>query len=179
MSTVPRRPTKNNASKTFRGELLRVLPVESLPDKVSWDWHAWAMRLYLPLTLTELSADSPPTRDGLTASTDVPESEGSLLEEVLEETLQEAAFVSLELARSLNAPPCRVVAVGDVPAGRTQFSDWGEVQSLMRDGSEGQELARQVFTATQQESADSLLEQLFEEDLEWFDGSERNQIGEC
>ena len=130
------------------------------------------MRLYLPLTSAELGRETPPVRAGLVAQVDNTENP----DQAFEDALHDASFASLELLRSADEKPGRVVAVGDVSPDQTHFLDWDEVESLMVDGNRGQHLVREVLAAPDQQGVEALLEELFDEPLEWFDVSERTQL---
>lgn len=161
------------------------------------------MRLYLPATVSELLADTPPARPALTF-TPPPDAHGESLEALAEEVLYEAAFASLELVYETEEAPCRIVLVAEINLGAQTASaaggtagtagitgsvgtagdknteheaawceTWEQVQAIHADGQVGQEIIASLRQAETQEQADELVEKLDEEPLEWFSPLER------
>lgn len=128
------------------------------------------MQAYLPLTSSELLAPCPPSRIPSRPDDDeaTPDS--------LEDARDEAAWRSLVLTQEVGGVPTRLVASGDLDAG-VPFTSWEQVDELYADDVPGRDLARDLLAAKTQESADTLMEQLFAESLMWFDTSERESLG--
>lgn len=130
------------------------------------------MRAYLPLTLSDLQEPTPPRRRPVLIQLK-PGATADQVEEALESALEDAAFASLQLEGQLRRTPCRVVAVGDVPADRPELASWKQVESLMVDLPEARIIASQVLEEEDEQTANALVEDLFEHPLGWHDASER------
>lgn len=133
------------------------------------------MRAYLPLTTGELSAPRPPKRIAVTVVVS-PELSGDEREEAYEGALEDAAFESLKVSLANNLSTGRIVAVGELSGTDEQFNSWDQVDSLMVDGCLARKLVRKLVGTEDQDEADHLVEQLFDEPLEWFDISERESL---
>ncbi len=134
------------------------------------------MRAYLPLTPAELSDTNPPKRQVINAVVPAGATPDDR-EAVLEEALDEASFLSLELAQEIGGEGRRVVAVGDLPGDGEFFESWDQIDSLMADGREGAEIVRQILVSEDEDEANALVEALFDVPLEWFDITERPGSG--
>lgn len=141
------------------------------------------MLCFLPLTASELAALNPPRRDALVPKTETrlhpqPSEAGEHEnQETLDaDTRDEAAFLSLELAREQRELPTRLVVSFDLPDGQVRAETWALADSIFVDDSEGRALSADLMTAETQEEADVLLAALYEEPLMWFDMSEREDL---
>ncbi len=141
-----------------------------------WSVTQWGMRAYLPLSLSELKEPKPPARQPLFV--DQQQYAGEELEEKLEDGLDDAGFLSLQLAVDSDGEGGRIVAVGDLPAQTDTFSSWQQIDSFMSDGPYGQALVQQIYKTKDQAQSDALVAELFEEPLVWYDVSERLAIPE-
>ncbi len=129
------------------------------------------MRCYLPLTSTELTAATPPQRDGLTLNPDP--AEGAADEELrAAEEIDQAAVAALVLARENGDYPTRLVACGSPERGG-KFDSWDQVDCFYVDGDRGREIAALLVAASTQQQADDLMEELFDQPLEWYEITER------
>lgn len=149
------------------------------------------MLCFLPLTLSELTAPNPPRRDALvpkpagksaaTVHSSAAEHDERENQETLEaDTRDDAAFISLELAREQGAFPTRLVVSFNLPVAETQpktrAETWDAADSIFVDDRPGRSLSAELVAAQTQEEADALAEALYEEPLMWFDASEREEL---
>ena len=134
------------------------------------------MQHYLALTAAELLAPTPPSRSPLCVQvTDV--SEGSSWDETSEDCRDDAAILSLEMSREQGAPATRLVVSGSLASADSLFTTWDQVDEIYADDGAGRELCAKLFESATQQDADQIMEQLFDEDLMWFDISERAALG--
>lgn len=135
------------------------------------------MRAYLPLAPDELSDVKPPKRQVIKAVVPL-EARPDDRETILEDALDEASFASLQLMQEAVIAGPRVVAAGDLPDNAAFFEAWEQIDSLMADGREGLEIVRQILNSRGEEDANTLVETLFDEPLEWYDITERTRLSE-
>ncbi len=135
-----------------------------------------AMQHYLALTAAELLAQTPPGRPPLyVQSADVPD--GSSWDETSEDCRDDAAVLSLEMSREEGMPATRLVISGSLASADSVFTTWDQVDEIYADDNPGRELCAKLFATATQEDADAVMEQLFDEELMWFDISERVELG--
>ncbi|WP_099331765.1 hypothetical protein [Actinomyces minihominis] len=134
------------------------------------------MQHYLALTAAELLAQTPPGRPPLyVQSADVPD--GSSWDETSEDCRDDAAVLSLEMSREEGMPATRLVISGSLASADSVFTTWDQVDEIYADDNPGRELCAKLFATATQEDADAVMEQLFDEELMWFDISERVELG--
>lgn len=133
------------------------------------------MRAYLPLTLSDLQESRPPRRSAVLIEPQ-PGATTEETEEAFEVALDDAAFASLQLEGQLGRTPCRVVAVGEVPSALPELGSWNQVESLMVDLPEARIIAAQALQEVDEQTANALVEDLFEHALGWHDASERESL---
>lgn len=135
-----------------------------------------SMLCFLPLTATELDNDFPPDRTALVPK-DRPTGPDAETPEFLEEEARDdAAFESLEYARIAGTLPTRLVASFEVGARAGTPRTWDALDSIYVDDTLGRAICARLLQAQTQEAADALAEDLYDEPMMWFDGSERESL---
>lgn len=127
------------------------------------------MRVFIPATLLDLTEEVTPARAGIIPV--VTEDGPDALELAEFEAMEDASVEALELIReSDTAPYLRVVIALEVKdaAETLQTRPWKHVKALFVDSAENAKLVAQVCQAQTQDAADEAVENLLEEDLEWY-----------
>ena len=140
------------------------------------------MRVFIPAVHAELTAPTPPVRNGWTAVPPAGATHDDI--EVLEDDAQtEAALASLTLLRdSAGAPATRLILAVD-SAGACQVGDavdgvaeaevpvygWGDVKAILLDGEDAAPAVQRVISADDQDDADEAVADLWDYALEWYD----------
>ncbi len=132
------------------------------------------MRVYLPLTVSDLQLDFPP--DDAQFPPQIfhtpPDVSGDALEELEEAALHDCAFSALEkVFADDSTPPVRIVAVSAV-----EPETWDQVESFQVDSAATGELISAARVATTQAELDDFTQMIFDADLEWYDGSELSAL---
>lgn len=127
------------------------------------------MRVFIPATLLDLTADTLPTVEPV-----VPQliHSGPDATEVADyEATEDASILSLEMLRdNPQAPARRVVIAVEVQdsAEVAKGLSWKKVAAIFVDGPEATELVQAACVATTQEAADDAVAELLEYALEWY-----------
>lgn len=153
------------------------------------------MRVYLPATAADLSADAPPTLRAFTVIAP-PGIRGEDLEVLEDDAQDEAAVESLRRLRdeTPGAAPRRVILAADihpgvVPEPTEEGSTtgvialdspvpWSDVRALLVDEDAAASAVGAVLAADDQEAADEALAALWDRPLQWFDATERELLAE-
>lgn len=128
------------------------------------------MRIFLPLVPADLKETGPPSREPV--SLDVPPGLTADEIDVLHaRALDDAAFRSLELLFESGADSSgawrRIVAVGEAGT-----QGWAQFDAFYVDDDDGKELVEQAANASEQERLDTLVQEIFDTPLDWYDVSE-------
>lgn len=131
------------------------------------------MQIYIPLTVSDLQAATPPNKKRIAVPTDVEDED---YDEVSEEARDEAAFLSLEMARDAQDVPTRLVLSAEVARENAALETWADTDSIYVDDKDGRELCAAAAASTTQAEADEALHRLVEQPLMWADVSERASL---